>query len=418
MDVCCHLHPVGSSNDCGALKAAQVGVSLSEVEASIAAPFTCKEANITCIPRLIREGRAALVTSFQCFKYMALYSMIQFASVLLLYRINSNLGDWQYLWIDLCLILPLSFTMGYTGPSEELVIQRPPGSLFSFNVFASFFGQTFFVFAGQIMALFFISWQPWYVPLVPDPDSFNIQCFENTAVYLTSSFQYIFVVVSLSISKPFRKPLYTNVLFLLSLVVLVAVSGWSLVWPLPFMRDLLQLMDLPIDFRLYLLAGIAVNFSISYIYERVVVVWNIKKRFSTFFKARRDRRLMTRSATDKAESGGLPADRAPGCCGGCCCGGRQKAPVFKKRYHATLHQLRLEHRDRLARSALYGDGLDGDDLAGPSELFPGQSSHPGYQSGAGQAGLPMPPATATDPTLGGGGSVPVTQLPAQAAALD
>lgn len=32
-----------------------------------------------------REGRAALVTSFCMFKYMALYSMIQYVGVLLLY---------------------------------------------------------------------------------------------------------------------------------------------------------------------------------------------------------------------------------------------------------------------------------------------------------------------------------------------
>lgn len=34
-----------------------------------------------------REGRAALVTSFGIFKYMALYSIVQFVSVLLLYSV-------------------------------------------------------------------------------------------------------------------------------------------------------------------------------------------------------------------------------------------------------------------------------------------------------------------------------------------
>ena len=33
------------ANDCGALKAAHVGVSLSEAEASVAAPFTSKVQN-------------------------------------------------------------------------------------------------------------------------------------------------------------------------------------------------------------------------------------------------------------------------------------------------------------------------------------------------------------------------------------
>jgi len=40
----------------GALKAAHAGVSLSEAEASVASPFTYNKANISCIPRLMREG--------------------------------------------------------------------------------------------------------------------------------------------------------------------------------------------------------------------------------------------------------------------------------------------------------------------------------------------------------------------------
>lgn len=92
------------ANDCGALKAADVGLSLSESEASVAAPFTSLSVNLDCVPRLIREGRAALVTSFSCFKYMALYSLIQFTSVTLLYSLGGNLGDFQFLFIDLAVI--------------------------------------------------------------------------------------------------------------------------------------------------------------------------------------------------------------------------------------------------------------------------------------------------------------------------
>ena len=58
------------ANDCAALKAADVGISLSEAEASVAAPFTAGTPDISCVIELIREGRAALVTSFSCFKYM------------------------------------------------------------------------------------------------------------------------------------------------------------------------------------------------------------------------------------------------------------------------------------------------------------------------------------------------------------
>jgi cation-transporting ATPase 13A3/4/5 len=42
------------ANDCGALKMAHSGISLSEAEASVASPFTSKTPNITCVPNLIK----------------------------------------------------------------------------------------------------------------------------------------------------------------------------------------------------------------------------------------------------------------------------------------------------------------------------------------------------------------------------
>ena len=42
------------ANDCGALKAANAGISLSEAEASVAAPFTSKTPDISCVPALVR----------------------------------------------------------------------------------------------------------------------------------------------------------------------------------------------------------------------------------------------------------------------------------------------------------------------------------------------------------------------------
>jgi cation-transporting P-type ATPase 13A2 len=94
--------------DCGALKSADAGLSLSEAEASVAAPFTSQQTDLDCVLRVIREGRAALVTSFCCFKYMALYSLIQFTSVSLLYSLAQNISDFQFMYIDLALIIPIA----------------------------------------------------------------------------------------------------------------------------------------------------------------------------------------------------------------------------------------------------------------------------------------------------------------------
>ena len=59
------------ANDCGALKAADVGISLSEAEASVAAPFTSRVFDISCVPEVIRyavlmlEWKTILLTSPQ-----------------------------------------------------------------------------------------------------------------------------------------------------------------------------------------------------------------------------------------------------------------------------------------------------------------------------------------------------------------
>ncbi len=81
------------ANDCGALKQADVGVSLSEAEASIAAPFTSSNPSIKCMITVLQEGKASLATSFSLLKFMAIYAIMQSACVLLLYFTLSQLGD-------------------------------------------------------------------------------------------------------------------------------------------------------------------------------------------------------------------------------------------------------------------------------------------------------------------------------------
>jgi cation-transporting ATPase 13A2 len=160
IDYCCGFCGDGA-NDCGALKAADVGISLSEAEASVAAPFTSHIFDISCVPKLIREGRAALVTSFCCFKYMSLYSAIQFTSVSFLYASASNLGDFQFLFIDLTLILPIAIFMGWTGAYPTLSRKRPTASLVSRKVLTPLLGQIVLCILVQLVAFETVQKQPW-----------------------------------------------------------------------------------------------------------------------------------------------------------------------------------------------------------------------------------------------------------------
>ncbi|KAL9587721.1 MAG: hypothetical protein Q9212_000012 [Teloschistes hypoglaucus] len=211
LDHCCGFCGDGA-NDCGALKAADVGISLSEAEASVAAPFTSQVFDISCVPEVIREGRAALVTSFCCFKYMSLYSAIQFTS------------------------------------------------------------------------------QNWFLPPVLEKERSNIENSENTALFLTSCFQYILSAIVLSIGPPFRQSMTNNSESLLlpsppaityttaaPLVVVVVMtllfSIYMLFDPAAWLTESMQLTYMTVDFRCFIVALAFGGFVCAWLAERKVFLW-------------------------------------------------------------------------------------------------------------------------------------------------
>lgn len=254
------------ANDCGALKTAHAGISLSEAEASVASPFTSKTPNISCVPTLIREGRAAMTTSFGIFKYMACYSLTQFCSVLILYSIGSNLTDFEFLYIDLFLITFFAAVFGRTAAYSELVKQPPPSSLISLTPLASLVSQMIIIIAFQVYAFVFVQQQPWFKPFVPSEDS--VGCYENYAVFAVSSFQYITLVICFAKGAPYRKNIFTNRWLLGSLIVMTAVTIYVNIYPFYWLHHLLELVLPPsMLFRWLMVAFAAVNFIICMICE-------------------------------------------------------------------------------------------------------------------------------------------------------
>ncbi|XP_071500491.1 polyamine-transporting ATPase 13A3-like [Diadema antillarum] len=264
------------ANDCGALKTAHAGISLSEAEASVASPFTSMVPDISCVPTVIREGRAALMTSFGVFKYMALYSVIQFVSVMILYWIDSNLGDWQFLYVDLVITTTVAILMGRNKASPKLVKQRPPGSITNPTILLSIICEMAMVCAVQTTAYFLLFSQPWFTPLEhhSDPDK-NIFCYENSVVFLVSSFQYIILAAAFSKGAPYRLPIWSNVLFVVALIILVLMTSVMMFLPVPwgFLENNIQLRQIApvsLSFTLFLAALVLFNFLFAFVFETFV----------------------------------------------------------------------------------------------------------------------------------------------------
>ncbi|KAL8914093.1 MAG: hypothetical protein Q9171_001209 [Xanthocarpia ochracea] len=300
IEYCCGFCGDGA-NDCGALKAADVGISLSEAEASVAAPFTSRVFDISCVPEVIREGRAALVTSFCCFKYMSLYSAIQFTTVSFLYASASNLGDLQFLFIDLFLILPIAIFMGWTGPYPTLCRKRPTASLVSRKILTPLLGQIGLCILIQSLAFEYVRQQSWFIPPVLDKERSNIENSENTALYLLSCFQYILLATVISVGPPFRQSMTHNLPFVITIVVALLLCSYMLFDPAAWLTSSMQLTYMTAQFKVFILALAIGGFACAWVAERrvfLLVASVIGKTHDLLWPHRRKKRKLYKTLLD------------------------------------------------------------------------------------------------------------------------
>jgi magnesium-transporting ATPase (P-type) len=233
------------TNDCGALKAAHVGMALSDTEASIVAPFSSASKSVSDIPKLLAEGRCALETSFTAFKYMAVYPVVQLVASIIAYYYSSQMGNAQYLVDDLGLVFGLATFMLYTGPAKKLAKEVPVKSLFSRIIIYSLVGQIVINVTFSVGAFLYTKSQPWFcssLDVLAQYDNFELrdpsnenhilnQCYkidkyrdvtedtliatyESTFPWVFGHFQYIGTAMAFCLSTTFRKPFWSNKYFM------------------------------------------------------------------------------------------------------------------------------------------------------------------------------------------------------------
>lgn len=260
------------ANDCGALRAAHTGISLSELESSVAAPFTSTHPDIVCVSRVLREGRAALTTSFGVFKFMIAYSLTEFFSVAFLYYFDANLTDFQFLFIDVAMIVNFAFFFGMTEAFTGKLCKIPPlTSLLGLIPLFSLIGQMVLIAIAQYLSYLALTFFPWYVRHTYEGDEAN-QCWENYAIFAVSMFQYIILAIVFSHGAPYRRSVVTNKQLMISILIVTVVSIYIAVSPAEWLASFLQL-EMPKDSLLsyIILAIAAIHLIIALFFERVII---------------------------------------------------------------------------------------------------------------------------------------------------
>lgn len=273
-------------NDYNALKCADVSYTFhSNEHISCVSSFQSLTPNISALPTLLKESKACLVTTIQMLKYIIIFSLIQSISTILLHSQNSYQTTLQFLTSDLFIICPLSLLLPYTQTYPSLTKYQPSSNFISFPIIISICLNSICVLICQIGFIYlkrfmFIIENAYDINL--DKCNINIKggivpCYVNTGLFFISTIQYILFAFVFSISKPFRKPIYTNYPLLIYLIGVLVYTALMLFYNNKVTPSEMGLLEIKgNEFKIGIASICVVSIIFGLVVEYVVVPWCIK----------------------------------------------------------------------------------------------------------------------------------------------
>ena len=234
------------ANDWVALKTADVGVSLSEAEASVAAPFTSKEPDISSVAWLLRHGRASLELSYILFKYVLIVHSIKFTTLIILGFFTWTLYDWEFSFINFVLEYPTYVLVWRTQTADVLGKRVPFRSLLTRPIVTLILGYAIIQAGGQIGMYFLLKGQDFYHH-THGTHRWKARRIEVTTLFMYSCALHVIPTIIIEWYSEFRKPFYTNYPLWVSLLIQFAWSVWIWVFPLHFMRRFFHMVHIHED---------------------------------------------------------------------------------------------------------------------------------------------------------------------------
>lgn len=129
-------------NDCGALRAVHIGVALSDAEASIVPSFSSRQHSIQSCVSILRYGRAALASSFACYKFLILYGEIMTWLELTQFYFSVVVTQPVWITIDGFITILMMLSLALANPSKTLSNVRPTAKLLGPQTLASAISQS------------------------------------------------------------------------------------------------------------------------------------------------------------------------------------------------------------------------------------------------------------------------------------
>ncbi|KAI8393681.1 uncharacterized protein BYT42DRAFT_541902 [Radiomyces spectabilis] len=226
-------------NDCGALRAAHVGIAMSDAEASIVSPFSTSIRSVSSCVELIRQGRAALATSLTGYKYLILYGQVMMMLKIYTFYFSVTMGQNVWIAIDVFITVFMTWAVSQSKAASHLHDQRPTARLLGPQTLASGMGLVAINWLFLIGAFVMLFKQDWFRcnefdALAVDLSKWWLLAdnYEAEVLALVCLFQFINNAAVFNFGYKFRRSFWRNYpLVFLWLLYIAIVSYWTLAGP-------------------------------------------------------------------------------------------------------------------------------------------------------------------------------------------
>lgn len=233
-------------------------------DASVAAPFTSKLANVKAVCSIIRQGRCTLVATIQMYKILALNCLIQAYSLSVLYLDGIKMGDYQ-LAVSGMLVSVCFYCISRGKPVDRLASERPVNNIINVYVFGSILTQTL-LHVGTMLYIQRTS-VAFEHPGEVDLEAKYTPTLLNSGVYLLSLSQTVSTFAVNYIGRPWRESIPENKALYWGLIGASAIAYLGALELMPELNEWLQLTKMSSDYQTLLVSAMALDFVGSYALE-------------------------------------------------------------------------------------------------------------------------------------------------------
>ncbi|CAO3638867.1 unnamed protein product [Cunninghamella echinulata] len=226
-------------NDCGALRAAHVGIAMSDAEASIVSPFSTSVRSVKSCVELIRQGRAALATSITGYRYLVLYGQVMMMLKIYTFYFSVTMSQNVWIAIDVFITVFMTWALSQSKAADRLEPIRPTARILGPQTLTSCFGLVGINWIYLAAAFAMLFKQSWFRCNEFDSNAVDISKwwllgdgYEAEVLALVCLFQFINNAAVFNFGYKFRQAFYKNyALVFLWLLYLAIVSYWTLADP-------------------------------------------------------------------------------------------------------------------------------------------------------------------------------------------